>query len=112
MDTGGSGVGQCIGIIQPGGGYDAADLAAAFAGMGIPVPQIVEILVGAGRNAFGDDIEADKEVALDMQIAGAVAPGARLVVYFTENSDEGLVGAVTTAVHDVSNRPSVLISSW
>jgi kumamolisin len=80
--------------------------------MDIPPPATVDVAVGSGRNAFGQDTEADKEVALDLQVAIGVAPGARFAVYFTTDSDQGLVDAVTTAVHDTVNRPSVLVTSW
>ena len=112
MQTGGTGAGQCIGIIQPAGGYDNADLAAACLAMNVAPPATVDIAVGSGHNAFGLDTEADKEVALDLQVAIGVAPGARFAVYFTADSDQGLVDAVTTAVHDTVNRPSVLVTSW
>ncbi len=112
LQTGGTGVGQCIAIVQPAGGYDNADLAASCSAMNVPLPTIVDVAVGNGHNAFGQDIEADKEVALDLQVAIGVAPGARFAVYFTADNDQGLVDAVTTAVHDTVNRPSVLVTSW
>jgi kumamolisin len=112
LQTGGTGAGRCIGIIQPAGGYDRADLAAACRAMNVPLPTTVDIAVGRGGNAFGQDVEADKEVALDLQVAIGVAPGARFAVYFTANNDQGLVDAVATAVHDTVNRPSVLVTSW
>lgn len=112
LPTGGTGAGQCIAIIQPAGGYDSADLTAACRAMNVPLPTTVDIAVAGGRNAFGQDIEADKEVALDLQTAIGVAPGARFAVYFTADSDQGLVDAVTTAVHDTVNRPSVVVTSW
>jgi kumamolisin len=41
-----------------------------------------------------------------------VAPGARFVVYFAPNTDQGFIDAVSTAVHDSTNKPSVISISW
>ena len=49
---------------------------------------------------------------LDIELAGAVAPGAHIVVYFAPNTDQGFHDALTTAVHDNVNTPSVISISW
>jgi kumamolisin len=49
---------------------------------------------------------------LDIEVAGAVAPGASIVVYFAPNSDQGFLDAITTAIHDTVNQPSVISISW
>jgi kumamolisin len=105
------GAGQCIAIIAPRGGYLAADLAAAAQG-GVIFPPVLEVSVDNGRNKFGGGTIDDQEVALDLQVAGAVAPNAKLVVYFTDDSEQGLADAVLAAVHDTVNRPSVISISW
>jgi kumamolisin len=51
-------------------------------------------------------------VMLDIEVSGAVAPGARIVVYFAPNTDQGFHDAITTAVHDTVNKPSVISISW
>lgn len=104
--------GQCIGIIELGGGYTDADIAAAFAAMGRSVPAIVSVGVDGGANSPGDGSGADGEVALDIQVAGGVAPGARLAVYFAPNTSQGFADAITQAVHDTENGPCVLSISW
>ncbi|WEK42353.1 MAG: S53 family peptidase [Candidatus Sphingomonas colombiensis] len=103
--------GQCIGIIELGGGFTDADNQAAFKAMNMPVPDIVAIGVDGAGNAPGAS-DADGEVALDIQVAGGVAPGARLAVYFAPNTSQGFVDAITQAVHDDANKPSVLSISW
>src|SRR6202034_742393 len=45
-------------------------------------------------------------------VAGSVAPGASIAVYFTPNTDQGFTDAITTAVHDTTNNPSVISISW
>jgi kumamolisin len=49
---------------------------------------------------------------LDIEVVGAVAPAARIVVYFAPNTDAGFLDAITTAAHDTANRPSVISISW
>ena len=104
--------GACIGIIELGGGYTAADNDAAFKAMALTVPDIVAIGVDGAANDPGDTSGANGEVALDIQVAGGVAPGARIAVYFAPNTDQGFVDAITQAVHDQANAPSVLSISW
>ena len=107
-----TGAGQCIGLIELGGGYNDADNEAAFRAMGLAAPIVVAVPVDGGANAPKPDSGADGEVALDIQVAGGVAPGARIAVYFTPNTDAGFVDAVTAAAHDAANKPSVLSISW
>jgi kumamolisin len=49
---------------------------------------------------------------LDVEVVGAVAPGANIVVYFAPNTDQGFIDAVSTAVHDTTHKPSVVSISW
>jgi kumamolisin len=107
----GDGRGQCIGLIELGGGFLANDLSTYFAQLGISSPpQVIAVSVDGGQNQPGGS--ADGEVDLDIEVAGAVAPGARIVVYFAPNTDRGFLDAVTTAVHDTQNNPSVISISW
>src|SRR3954447_26916995 len=107
---GGNGSGQTVAIIELGGGYKTQDLTTYFNGLGIqPMPQVSAVGVdGAGNNPVGNPNSADGEVMLDIEVVGAVAPGARIVVYFAPNTFAGFLDAVTTAVHDTTNSPSVV----
>jgi len=49
---------------------------------------------------------------LDIEVAGAMSPGARIVVYFAPNTDRGFLDAITRAVHDQRYQPSVISISW
>jgi kumamolisin len=49
---------------------------------------------------------------LDIEVVGSIAPAANIVVYFTPNTDAGFLDAVTTAIHDTTNKPSVISISW
>jgi kumamolisin len=106
------GAGQCIGIIVPRGGYLEDDLQSAARAMGFATPEVVNVSIDNGRNRFNDGSLADQEVALDLQVAAAVAPAAKLAVYFTDDSEQGLADALLAAVHDTVHAPSVISISW
>jgi kumamolisin len=110
--TGVNGQGQSIAIIELGGGYKSADLTAYFQQLGIPKPKVVAVSVDHGKNAPAGPNSADGEVMLDIEVVGAVAPGATIVVYFAPNTDQGFIDAITTAVHDTTYRPSIISISW
>jgi kumamolisin len=107
-----SGAGQTIGIIELGGGYRQTDLTAYFKTLGQTAPAITAVAVDGGKNAPSTASGADGEVMLDIEVAGSVAPGAKIAVYFTPNTDQGFIDAITTAVHDTTNKPSVISISW
>lgn len=110
--TGASAAGQTIGIIELGGGYRAADITAYFKALGIKAPAISSVSVDKGKNAPSNANSADGEVMLDIEVAAAVAPGAKIVVYFAPNTDRGFIDAIASAVHDTTNKPSVISISW
>ncbi len=110
----GTGAGQGIGIVALGGGYRDSDVQAYAARLGLSsAPTVVAVSVdGAGNVPTGSVTGLDSEVALDVQVALAVAPAAAITVYFAPNTDAGMLGAITTAVHDTTHRLSVLSISW
>jgi kumamolisin len=107
-----SGAGQTIGILELGGGYRQADLTAYFKSLDLPAPAITAVSVNGGKNKPSKASSADTEVMLDIEVAAAVAPGAKIAVYFAPNTDQGFIDAITTAIHDKTNNPSVLSISW
>ncbi len=110
--AGTDGTGQTIAIVELGGGFGSSDLDPYFTGLGLPVPSVTAASVDGAVNQPGQDPSgADGEVLLDIEVAGAGAPGASQVVYFAPNSDRGFVDAVTTAVH-ASPTPTVVSISW
>jgi kumamolisin len=104
--------GQTIGILELGGGYTQSDLNTFFQNLGLSVPTVTAVPVDGGSNAPGDPNGADGEVLLDIEVAAAVAPGAKVAVYFAPNTDQGFIDAISTAIHDTTNKPSVLFISW
>jgi kumamolisin len=106
------GSGQCIGIIELGGGYQPADLKTYFASLGVGNPTVRAVLVDHAKNHPTNADSADGEVLLDIEVAGAIAPKATIAVYFAPNTTQGFLDAITTAVHDTDNKPSVISISW
>lgn len=106
------GSGQTIAIIELGGGYVQSDLDTYFAGLGIPTPSVTAVGVDGGSNApDGNPNGADGEVMLDIEVAGALAPKASIVVYFAPNTDAGFLDAVSTAAH-ADPTPAAISISW
>lgn len=110
--SGVTGSGQTIGIIELGGGYQPGDISTYFAGLNLTPPTVVAVSVDGAANAPSTPNSADGEVALDIEVVGAVAPGAKIAVYFAPNTDQGFIDAITTAVHDSAHNPSVISISW
>ncbi len=109
----GGGAEQCVGIIELGGGYDETDLQQYFSSLGLPAPSVNAVSVDGGKNSPSNGAGSpDGEVMLDIEIIGALAPQAKLAVYFAGNSDKGFIDAVNNAIHDTANRPSVISISW
>lgn len=108
----GPATGQCIGLLEFGGGFVQSDLSTFFGGLGQSVPRITAVPVDGATNSPGINLGSDQEVALDISVAGSVAPGASLAVYFAPYTEQGWVDAIATAVHDTVNKPSVLSISW
>src|SRR5208337_4960499 len=104
--TGVNGAGQTIAIIELGGGYKTTDLRTYFNQLGIKAPKVSAVSVDGGHNKPGGD--ADGEVMLDIEVAGAVAPGASIVVYFAPNTDQGFHDAIAAAAHDTQRHPSII----
>jgi kumamolisin len=108
-----TGAGQCIAVVELGGGYNPADLDSFFGALGIATPNVTAVPVDGGANSpTGDPSGADGEVELDIEVAGAIAPGAQIAAYFAPNTDQGFIDAVTAAVHDATLKPSIISISW
>jgi kumamolisin len=108
--TGVDGTGTCIGIIELGGGYTQSDLDMYFASLQLATPNVVAVSVDGAVNSPGDP--ADGEVEMDIEVAGSIAPGATIAVYFAPNSEQGFIDAINTAIFDTVNHPTVLSISW
>jgi len=109
----GAGAGECVALIELGGGFKPADLQTYFSGLGVGNPSVIAVSVDHAQNApTGSADGPDGEVMLDVEVVGAIAPQARIAVYFAPNTDAGFLDAVTTAIHDTTHNPSVISISW
>jgi kumamolisin len=116
------GTGQTIALIElnttdsqgnpTGAGYAISDLETFFQNLGIPMPSVSAVGIDGGANVPGKDADADGEVTLDIEVAGAVAPGANIAVYFGTNTDDGFIQVVSAAVHDDVRKPAIVSISW
>jgi len=76
-----------------------------------PAPQVTAVSVDGGENSpTGNANSADGEVELDIEVAGAIAPGAKQKIFFAPNSDQGFIDAVTSAIHDAD--VTLISISW
>ncbi|HEY0177895.1 MAG TPA: protease pro-enzyme activation domain-containing protein, partial [Pedobacter sp.] len=107
-----TGKGQCIALIELGGGFRTADITNYFKSLGLAKPVVKAIAVDGAKNSPSTADGADGEVMLDIEVAGAVAPGAAIAVYFAPNTDQGFLDAITQAIHDKQNTPAVISISW
>jgi len=106
------GTGQTIAIVELGGGFAQSDLDHYFGGLGLATPTVTAQSVDGGENVPGQDPDgADGEVLLDIEVAGAIAPAAGMVVYFAPNTDDGFVDAISTAAH-ATPTPAAISISW
>ena len=109
--AGTDGSGQTVALIELGGGFRTADLTQYFRGLGLTrAPAVTAVGVAGGQNQPGGD--ADGEVMLDIEVVGALAPAAAILVYFAPNTDRGFYEAISQAAHDTARRPSVISISW
>jgi kumamolisin len=108
-----TGIGESIGIVAFQGGYSPRDLEIHFERLGLDVPYITRVPVqGAGKSGGKPAAMPHIEVAACIQVAGAVAPGAHLIIYDASCTVEGLFRAVCRAIHDNENKPSVVSIGW
>jgi kumamolisin len=107
------GVNQTIALIELGGGYSNSDLSTYWRQLSLPPVSVTAVGVdGATNSPTGDPASADGEVTLDIEVAGAIAPAARIAVYFAPNTEQGFYDAISAAIHDKTRKPSVISISW
>jgi kumamolisin len=103
---------------DPHGGYKLAALKNYFEHvLGGTTPAIKDVVVHGKGNLPGPDTaqsgqmgDATGEVMLDMCVVGAMAPGAKIFMYFTEFTSQGWVDAVHQALTDGNDIGVISIS--
>ncbi len=97
------------------GGYSLTALQNYFAQLGVQLPDISNVVVHGPGNTPGDPSDPNDisgEVMLDIQMVGLLAPGANIVVYFSEFTEVGWVDALHAVVADTTHNPSVCSISY
>jgi kumamolisin len=104
--------GQCIGLLEFGGGVEQSDVTAYFQKIGVAAPNVRIVAVdGVSTDPIADP-DSTGEVMLDVDIAGALAGGAKVAVYFSTFDEKGLVDILSAVINDEANDPAVLSVSW
>jgi kumamolisin len=113
------GTGQTIAILELGGGFHPQELITYFQNLGISTPPSVTAATytNGGTNSPGtnalDPNNPDVEVMLDIEVAGSIAPGAKIVVYFAPDaSDQSFLGVMNAILGDTVNKPNIVSISW
>jgi kumamolisin len=114
------GSGQVIGILTFNdrlGGYSQPAIETYFKNVlkMKAAPHITNVVVAGPGNVPSTSEDPDNvtgEVMLDAQVIGALVPAAKIVMYFTEFTEQGWVDVIHTVVADAANNPSVLSISY
>lgn len=104
--------GQCIALLEFGGGVETDGLATYFGKIGAPQPNVSVIALDGVTVDPGADPGSTGEVMLDIEVAGALAPSASLAVYFSTFDEKGLIDALSAMISDTTHKPSVASISW
>jgi kumamolisin len=148
-----NGKGQCVAIIELGGGFHESDIEEYFDRYGLHRPKITVVEIAGQKNtpasravieellrAFGQEPHSAAytlhptgnkkpasggpslaelenalwtvEATMDIQLVGAFANAAHIVVYFTPNNEDGKYQALTAALNNRKHRPTVISCSW
>jgi kumamolisin len=102
----------CVGLLEFGGGVDEQDVATYFAKIKLPPPTVKIITLDGASGKPASDPDSTGEVMLDVEVAGALAGGAKIAVYFSSFDEKGLVDCVSKVISDSENDPSVVSISW
>lgn len=92
-----TGKGQGVAIIQLGGAMKMDNEQSYYKDNGLKVPEIKITHLEGAKKQFGLNYLADKEVSLDSQVLGAVAPDAKQNIIFAPNSEKGFIDAIERA---------------
>lgn len=107
-----TGKGKTIGIGELGGDIDLAQDATFYTKRGLPVPERIKKGVNGNVPKSDGPNGADGEVALDTNVAGLTAPGAKQVIAFGENSDAGFPDTHNELAFPTDKAPAADVISW
>lgn len=111
------GTGTTIGLLEFSNGYNSYDLYSFWQSQNIPTPQLTFVSVDGTPNDGGVN-PWDMEATLDVEWAGAMAPGANIVVYEASAGSSNhafaysVLQSLQYAIHDTTHNPNVLSISY
>lgn len=103
---------ETIALLEFGGAVERNDLAAYFRKIRTAPPRVRIKRVSPVAAGFRTDPEMIREVMLDIEVVGALCPGARIAVYFSSFDEKGLIDALSAIITDRASKPSVVSISW
>ena len=107
-----NGQGECIALLEFGGGVETDSITAYFQKLGIDPPNVTTVAVDNVSTDPASDPNSTGEVMLDVDVAGSLAPAANIVVYFSTFDEKGMIDAISAVINDSANDPSVVSISW
>jgi kumamolisin len=106
------GRGQTIGVVQLRGVFNPNDFDQCMRAQGLSAARPIVKRVDNAAVEHENQTTKDLEAALDVQIIGSLAPGARVVVYEAPDDERGFLDAIREALFDEEHAPSVLSISY
>lgn len=106
------GSGQTIAIVQLRGEFHADDFAKCMHSQHVSAKMPIVKRVDNAELKHGIETAKDLESAIDTQIAGALAPGAQIVIYAAPDDERGVLDAIRHAIFDDEHRPTILSISF
>jgi kumamolisin len=103
---------QCIGLLEFGGGVETPDVTEYFAKIKHTAPNVEVIATDGVSVDPSADPDSTGEVMLDVDVAGALGGGAKIVAYFSTFDEKGLIDCLSAVINDSANNPSVVSISW
>ena len=105
-----TGKGRTVGIVTLAN-FTPSDVFAYWSSLDLKVNAnrltVVNIDGGPGKPS---DASGSDETTLDVEQSGGIAPGAKIIVYQSPNTDQGFLDAFARAVHD--NKADSFSTSW
>jgi len=108
----GDGSGHTIAVVQLRGEFRPDDFAKCMHIQGVSAKPPIVKRVDNAELAHAIETAKDVESAIDTQIAGALAPGAQIVIYAAPDDERGVLDAIRHAIFDDELRPSILSISF
>jgi len=108
------GTGETIALLMMGGAIDIGDLTLFWRAHGITPPEVRVVELGPTRGGHLVDPLHRLEATMCVAWAGAMAPGARIVVYFVDPEVVADPWAMflLAVIGDEENAPTVASTSW